>query len=124
MPATLNLLPRKHFEITLEDGKVIKGQFGTWALKRLTDKRKVTLQDSGAILNTLPGLLDFILCAVEYTSRKNSEGFAYTDLDVCDWVDQLGGVSAAAFAELTKHLNDEEPEAEEEKKTTTEEAVT
>ncbi len=113
----LNLLPRKEFEITLEDGKVIKGKFGTWALRRLTEKRKVSLADSGAILNTLPGILDFILAAVEYVSRKNNEGFGYTDIDVSDWMDEIGGIDGTEFGKLISHMNSDTKETEEEKKT-------
>lgn len=116
--ATLNLLPRKEFEITLDDGKVIKGKFGTWALRRLTDKRGATLQESGAILNTLPGLLDYILYAVEYVSRKNQQGFAYSDIDVSEWIDEMGGIEGAEFGNLTRHINGEETPAEEKKTAT------
>lgn len=117
MPATLDLLPRKEFTITLEDGKILSGKFGTWALKRLTEKKKTTLQDSGALLNTFTGLLDYILYAVEYMARKNSEGFAYNDMDVSEWVDQLGGVDGADFSKLVIHMNNEVKESDQEKKT-------
>lgn len=116
--ATLNLLPRKEFEITLDNGTIIKGKFGTWALKRLCDKRKATLQESAVILNSFGGIIDYILTAVEYVSRKNNEGFAFADTDVCEWIDELGGVGNANFASLVNHTSDEsaattdEPDAE------------
>lgn len=114
--ATINLLPRKVFEITLEDGTVITGQYGTWALKRFCDKGAFTLKQAGERLSD-PGLgdvVDYLLCAVEYWSRKEKQGFALTDVDVCGWIDEMGGIQSDIFVKLFNHSADE---ATEEKKT-------
>lgn len=111
----INLLPRKEFEITLSDGTVIKGKFGTWALKRVTDKNKTSLQESGALLQTLSGLLDYIKAAVEYNFIKKGETCPYNDVDVADWIDEIGGISSENMNLLVRHMSEET----EEKKTET-----
>ncbi len=46
-----------------------------------------------------------VLCAVEYKAYKDKKGFAYTDVDVCEWLEELG----EKVAELIK-LEDSEIE--------------
>lgn len=120
MQATINLLPRKEFEITLEDGTIIKGQFGTWALKRFCDKQKLTLKQAGERLGdpTLSDVVEYVLAAVEYTARKTQAPFSYSDIHVSDWIDQLGGIQSPDFVKLFSHSADES--LGEEKKTTQE----
>ena len=115
----VNLLPRKEFEVTLTDGTVIKGQFGTWAMKRFCDKKGLGLSEAGTALTTLGGLVDYLLCAVEYSARKTGSQFSYTDVHACDWVDDMGGMSSDNFTNLMKHSQDEYAvqSTDEEKKT-------
>lgn len=115
----INLLPRKEFEITLLDGTVIKGQFGTWALKRYCDKQKLSLSEAGAKLTnpSINDITDYILAAVEYSARKASTPFSYTDVHACDWIDEMGGLSSELFIKLFNHSGDEVKEGDEEKKT-------
>jgi hypothetical protein len=105
MPATLNLLPRKEFEITLKDGSIIKGQFGTWALKRFCDKLKYSIKQAGDHLGdpAMADVVEYILCAVEHTARKTKQPFEFTDVDACDWIDQLGGWQGETFVKLFNH---------------------
>lgn len=117
----LNLLPRKCFEINLADGTVIKGQFGTWALKRLCDKNNWTLKEVGEKLSNpfLSDAINYILAAVEFTARQSGLPFSYTDVHASDWVDQLGGLNeGSGFITLFNHSADEvKEEPREEKKT-------
>jgi hypothetical protein len=119
--ATINLLPRKEFEITLDDGSVITGQFGTWALKRYCDKQKLSLSEAGAKLSnpSINDISEYLLAAVEYLARKKGEPFSYTDVHVCDWIDQLGGLSSEGFSKIFNHSADDVSAADEEKKTVT-----
>ncbi len=82
MSATINLLPRKEFEITLEDGTVIKGQFGTWALKRFCDKINCELEDIGERFKKpkIGDIFEFLLAAVEYRARLKGDPFSYNDV--------------------------------------------
>lgn len=118
--ASLDLLPRKVFEITLGDGKKITGQFGTWTLKRFCDKSKLSLKHlNDKFVNEGTNLTDtvsMLLCAVEYVCLKNKEPFTYTDIEACDWIDELGGVYSIPVSNLFNHaaseLKDEAPDSE------------
>lgn len=103
MPANLNLLPRKEFELTLSDGTIVKGQFGTWALARFGKKKNLGLDqifqlfykpevgEDGKVVNTahpqITDMIDFILSAVEYKEREAGEALTFNDLKLSKWVD-------------------------------------
>lgn len=106
--ATLNLLPRKHFEITLSDKTVISGQFSTWALKRFCDKKNILLSEAQPKLQDLSGFTDYLLCAVEGVSRLSGQPFIYTDVQACLWIDELGGANSLLFASLIAWTADED----------------
>jgi hypothetical protein len=105
--ASINLLPRKEFEITLDSGDVIKGKYSNWAVKRFCDKKKVTLKGLSTILGedtaTLDDVCQIILCAVEHTARETGRPFSYTDFHVCNWIEELGGFDSQNFLDLVKH---------------------
>ncbi len=116
--AIINLLPRKEFEITLSDGTVIRGQYGTWALKRFCDKFGYSLKDAGTHLHdpSLDEVVQYVLAAVEYPFAKKGDKCPYNDVDACDWIDQVGGIQSPEFAKLFGHSADDSG-AEEQKKT-------
>lgn len=105
--ASINLLPRKEFEITLIDGTIIKGQFGTWSLQRFCDKRDKLSLGQLQLLKpddyTIGDMVDMILCAVEYKARKENAPFSFTDVHCCSWIDELGGFSAQPVTDLFNH---------------------
>lgn len=122
MSASINLLPRKEFEIILEDGTIIKGKFGTWALRRFCDRNKYSLQQASEQLSAanmgVGDILDYILCAVEYSARKAQLPFSYTDVDCGAWLDELGGIKADGdVIRLFNHSASEDATVTEEKKT-------
>lgn len=112
--AGLTLLPRKEFELLLSDGTLRKGQFGTWALKRFGEKKKVGLTELMAVFTTNPTLsdmLDFILCAVEYKDREAGTP-VLTDLQLTRWIDDYAydtGEQGVVMA-LFNHASGEEVE--------------
>lgn len=108
--AKINLLPRKEFEITISDGSVVRGQYGTWALKRFCDKLGYSLKDAGAHLQdpSLDEVVQYVLSAVEYPYAKKGDKCPYNDVDVCDWIDQVGGIQSAEFSKLFAHSADED----------------
>jgi len=114
MSATIELLPRKEFRITLESGNTISGKFGTWALKRFCSKKNISLSQAAEMFlnTTVDDLVDYILSAVEQSFREAKTGtaFPYNDVDVCAWIDELGGVGAASVTSLFNHAGDAEPE--------------
>lgn len=127
--ADLNLLPRKAFEILFKeivDGKekiveTIKGQFTSWSVKRYCDRKKLSLSKLGEQLSSDNLSMDdtslLILCAVEYVSRKAGEQFNYTDINCCDWIDEMGGWGSEKLTQLLAHsASDMEDSGEDEKK--------
>ncbi len=118
--ATVDLLPRKAFEITRVDGTKIKGQFTLWSVKRYCDKKKLSLAQLSEQMTeeniSMEDICLLILCAVEDTFRREKKGFAYTDQDACDWIEEMGGILSGEYISLMNHARSELP-AEEEKKT-------
>lgn len=112
----IELKPRKEFAITLENGQSISGKFGTWALKRFGMKKNYSLAQLNAALSsfTLDDAIEFILSAVEQSFRelKTKDSFPYSDIDVCAWVDELGGIGSGEVQKLFKHAGDEQKKTE------------
>lgn len=116
--ATLNLLPRKKFEIVLESGEIIRGQFGTWATFRFCKKKGVGLEDLYTILTSLKidDVVDFVLCAIEQTAREEGMPFTATDVDLCKWTDEMGGSIGSGLISIFNHYG-----SDDEKKSTVKE---
>lgn len=123
MPAELQLLPRKAFELTLSDGKKVQGQFGTWAISRFGIKKKLGLEKIMEVFGEevqVQDMIDFILCAIEYKERQNPGPDVMNDIKLCQWIDDYSyesgetGVLNILFA----HAGSEDKK-EEEKKTET-----
>lgn len=108
--AKINLLPRKVFEIVTEGDGTITGQFGTWALKRFCDKQKYTLKEASEKLGdpTLADIVEYLLCAIEYSARVTASPFSWTDVHICKWIDELGGMNNEGFVSLFNHSASED----------------
>ncbi len=87
----LELLPRKAFQLTLSDGTVVEGQFGTWALARFGEKKKISLPEimelfaSGKF--TVMDMLSFVICACEYRERENGKPPYINDIRLSRFID-------------------------------------
>ena len=105
----LNLLPRKEFEITIEDGTVIKGQYSLWSIKRFCDLKGLSLSKLGDAMSldnlSFDDLCSILLCAVEYKCRKTGEPFRFTDVDACEWIEWLGGIEGEDYIRLSSHAS-------------------
>ena len=110
--AEIVLLPRKSFEIVLDDKSVVRGQYSLWSVKRYCDLKKLSLaqlEDQLSAENiALDDIVKLILCAVEYTYRKENKGFSYTDVNVCDWIEELGGITSEKYQSLIGHARSED----------------
>lgn len=110
----LNLLPRKEFELVQPDGSVVQGKFGTWALNRFGQKRKMTLPQILALFMAaeelqIADLLDFVLCSIEYKERLLGKPPSFNDVKLCEWIDEYSEVSGETgiLYKLFNHANDE-----------------
>lgn len=111
MSATLALLPRKEFKITLTDGTVIMGIYNTWAIKRFCDKKKLSFNQLVEMTSdqyTIDVLFELVLAAVESYSRREGKPFSYTDYHVGEWIDDMGGLGNPDVSDLFAHMNTEE----------------
>jgi hypothetical protein len=83
------------FELRLNN-KTILLNWGTLAMRLFTTKNNTDtggyfelMAKAGTDINTL---ISLILCGYEAACIKNKQPIEYTDLDVCDWIDETGGV--------------------------------
>jgi len=96
MPASIELLPRKEFIITLENGSKIHGKFGTYSVRRLCLKKGYNdAQFAEAFLsNIIENLPEYLLYSAEnfFRELKTKESFPYDEIDACSWIDEMGGI--------------------------------
>lgn len=122
--ATINLLPRKEFEIIFHEGKkvekIISGKFSNWAMKRLCDKLKMNRKEIREAFNSEDLAeniyAELLLCAVEYKTRLERKEFTFLDVDAYEWIDSIGGFNSKDFFYLIVHAFDEGQEKEDAKK--------
>lgn len=121
MPAKLELLPRKCFLLTLSDGTEVKGQFGTWALARFGQRKKLSLSKIIDLFDDpqTMDIIEFVLCAIEYKERESGKPLFMNELKFCAWIDDYAadtGVSGVLMT-LWAHSNSTDtPELPEDKK--------
>src|SRR5882724_7182706 len=115
----INLLPRKEFEIVLSnenERQVIPGKFGTWSGTRFSIIKKLTLRQFNEYIRadsmTFYDVILNVLCAIEYGCRKKKIPFIYSDIDLCEWIDGMGGEGSAKFRALVEHAQTELDEEE------------
>lgn len=95
--AKLNILPRKKFEIVLDNETVIPGQYGTWAGIRFSQKRGVKLSQMADSLNKAVTdedydvIAEYVLAAIEQPfAEKGGVNFPYNVANFYSWMDELG----------------------------------
>jgi hypothetical protein len=86
------------YTIHLKD-KSIPIHWGLWAQREYCRRNGINgpleyaavLSDENKILDAIP---DLILLAAEYAAKKQGQPFTYTEIDACEWIDEMGGYSA------------------------------
>jgi hypothetical protein len=94
---------RGHYELKLSEGKTIPLRFCTWSLKRFCQLQGIGPSEIGDALSgskTLDALVNLLRSAAEYPIYKEGITPAFTDIDVCDWVDEIGGLGSPKFQEI------------------------
>ena len=100
---------RGQFELTLSDGKKIPMRFCTWSLKRFCQLQGNGPSEIGDALsgdNTLDAIVNLIKAAAEYPLYKEGITPKFTDLEVCDWIDDMGGMTSKKFQEVMGALSE------------------
>ena len=103
---------RGHYELSLSDGTKIPMRFCTWSLKRFCQLQGIGPSDIGEALSgtsSLDAISNLFRAAAEYPLYKEGITPSFTDLDTCDWIDDMGGIGGKKFQEvmaaLTESLN-------------------
>ena len=108
----IRLLPRKMFELVNDDGSIFaSGKFGTWALARFGEKRKLPLAQITEAFGEglqIKDMIDFILCAIEDRERFQGKPMTLTDVKLCEWTDDYDEVNGpmSAMTMLYQHASD------------------
>lgn len=100
---------RGHYELKLSDGTSIPMRFCTWSLKRFCQLQKIGPSEIGEALSgnqTLDAIVNLLRSAAEYPLYKEGITPSFSDIDVCDWVDDLGGLGSPKFQEIMSSLAD------------------
>jgi hypothetical protein len=87
-------------------------RFCTWSLKRFCQLQGIGPSDIGNALSgsdSLDAITNLLRAAAEYPLYKEGITPSFTDLDACDWIDDMGGIGGNKFQEvmatLTESLN-------------------
>lgn len=111
---------RGHYELKLSDGKTIPLRFCTWSLKRFCQLQGIGPSEIGEALTgnqTLEGIVNLLRSAAEYPLYKEGITPNFTDIDVCDWIDDIGGINSNKFQDIINALTDSMNSGLEEKAT-------
>jgi hypothetical protein len=87
-------------------------RFCTWSLKRFCQLQGIGPSEIGEALSgdkSLDAITNLLRAAAEYPLYKEGITPKFTDIDTCDWIDDMGGIGSYKFQEvmaaLTESLN-------------------
>ena len=100
---------RGEFELTLSEGKKIPLRFCTWSLKRFCQLQGIGPSEIGEALSgqtSLDAIVNLLRAAAEYPLYKEGITPSFTEMEVCDWIDDMGGMSGKQFQDVMSALSD------------------
>lgn len=100
---------RGHYELKLSDGTSIPMRFCTWSLKRFCQLQGIGPSEIGEAIagnNSLEAITNLLKAAAEYPLYKEGITPKFSDLDVCDWIDDMGGIAGKKFQDVMTALAD------------------
>jgi hypothetical protein len=100
---------RGQFELTLSDGKKVQLRFCTWSLKRFCQLQKIGPSEIGEALSgeaSLDAIVNLLRAAAEYPLYKEGITPTFTEMEVCDWIDDMGGMSGKQFQDVMAALGE------------------
>jgi hypothetical protein len=100
---------RGQFELTLSDGKKIPLRFCTWSLKRFCQLQGIGPSEIGVALSgdsSLDAVINLLKAAAEYPIYKEGITPSFTDIEICDWVDDMGGITGKKFQDVMVALSE------------------
>jgi hypothetical protein len=100
---------RGHYELTLTSGKVIPLRFCTWSLKRFCKLQGIGPSEIGEALSgneVLDAIVNLLKAASEYEYVSKGISYNINEVEVCDWIDDIGGIGSQKFADILSALNE------------------
>lgn len=100
---------RGQHELILSDGKKIPMRFCTWSLKRFCQLQGIGPAEIGEALSgnkSLDAIVNLVKSAAEYPLYSQGITPSFTDLEVCDWIDDMGGMGGNKFQDLMAVLSE------------------
>lgn len=94
---------RGQFELTLSDGKKIPMRFCTWSLKRFCQLQGIGPSEIGEALtgkNSLEAIVNLLKASAEYPLYSQGITPSFTDVEICDWIDDMGGMAGQKLQDL------------------------
>lgn len=98
---------RGQFELTLSDGKKIPMRFCTWSLKRFCQLQGIGPSDIGSVLSgkdSLDAIINLLKSAAEYPLYSQGITPDFTEIQVCDWIDDIGGMGGQKLQDVMTAL--------------------
>jgi hypothetical protein len=87
-------------------------RFCTWSLKRFCKLQGIGPSEIGDVLSgndALDAIVNLLKSAAEYEYISKGTTSSITEVEVCDWIDDMGGIGGKKFQEvmaaLTESLN-------------------
>ena len=100
---------RGQIELTLSNGKKIPMRFCTWSLKRFCQLQGIGPSEIGEALNghtSLDAIINLLKAAAEYPLYSQGITPTFTEIEVCDWVDDMGGMGSQKFQDVMAALSE------------------
>ncbi len=100
---------RGFYELNLTSGKVIPLRFCTWSLKRFCKLQGIGPSGIGDALSgddALDAIVNLLKSAAEYEYVSKGTSGTITEIEVCDWIDDMGGIGGSKFAEVMAALSE------------------
>jgi hypothetical protein len=97
------------FELKLSN-KTIQLKWGTWAMREFCTENDLTIDKYFELLGKsqfdLALVTKFFYIGYKSACKSNKEPVEFTEDDVCDWIDELGGLfsTEGQFIEYMKYL--------------------
>ena len=92
------------------NNKTIPLKWGTWAMREFCVERGITIDKYFELLSKSQFDLDLVvkMFYIGYKSAciSNKQPIEYTEVEVCDWIDELGGIyqPQGQFFEFIKYI--------------------
>ena len=97
------------FELKLKD-KTIPLKWGTWSMKRFTEIQGKDLNEYFNLLSENKFTLNDIVCllqaAAEYGCKKSNLPIDFGEMEICEWIDEVGGLKGKQLEEFFTYMID------------------